>query len=158
MQCYAFATTRATRPEMFFLRSAHAIVLRRPYRPMGWWGVRDPGRRCALPWAVTRRPYRPEKCAGPVGQDNRFLTGAALICFFIRGSEAPCLSASGFQGPSKLTICSVTGISLPERAKACLRIIDVPPQQGTSIRSNVIERIACREKIAASFSIYISAT
>ena len=51
------------------------------------------------------------------------------------------------------TTCTVKGMSFPLRASASLTAYSSPPQQGTSIRSSVTERMSLLSSTAVSFSV-----
>ena len=55
--------------------------------------------------------------------------------------------------PSMFTTCTVRGMSFPLRSSAALTAYSSPPQQGTSIRSSVTERMSLLCSTAASFSV-----
>ncbi len=55
--------------------------------------------------------------------------------------------------PSMFTTCTVRGMSFPLRSSAALTACSSPPQQGTSIRSSVTERMSLLCSTAASFSV-----
>ena len=55
--------------------------------------------------------------------------------------------------PSMFTTCTVSGMSLPLAASAVFTACSSPPQQGTSIRSSVTERMSFPRKMAVSFSL-----
>ena len=55
--------------------------------------------------------------------------------------------------PSILTTCTVRGMSLPQAASAVFTACSSPPQQGTSIRSSVTERMSFSRSMAVSFSL-----
>ena len=55
--------------------------------------------------------------------------------------------------PSIFTTCTVRGMFFPLRSSAALTACSSPPQQGTSIRSSVTERMSLPCSTAASFSV-----
>ena len=66
-----------------------------------------------------------------------------------------CASFSQFSRrvPSILTVITCQGINFPLFCSAVLAANSSPPQQGTSIRTMVRERMSLREMISVSFSV-----
>ena len=92
-------------------------------------------------------------CWGKFGEDEGGLEGEGTPSE--RGSLTPPRSSSHPSSifPSMETVTTCHGMNFPLARRADFAACSKPPQQGTSIRTTVSERISFSERIAVSFSV-----